>query len=197
MITIEFKDLLKKYIDDCITIQELRRLEQLLEQLPEKDVQEIIFSLIHYEDVQLILSDEQMNEKLSIILNSLMTELSISTSSKVRPINKIFIRVFVGIAATLLCVLGILFYLNSKETIENITVNEEIDPARSFAMVTLVNGDSIDVDATTQGLIYNKRGIKEFKNLIKKVYKSKNKICLINYLCLYFSYSSYNVTLHF
>lgn len=80
MITIEFKDLLKKYIDDCITIQELRRLEQLLEQLPEKDVQEIIFSLIHYEDVQLILSDEQMNEKLSIILNSLMTELSISTS---------------------------------------------------------------------------------------------------------------------
>jgi len=164
MSSIELKYLLNKYFDNCITVEELRILEEVLEQSSQENIEAVLLLLLTQKDMEVELSNAQITESLSHVLDNLKVDLVSSMETKPTRFRKKFIHVFGGVAAILLGVLGILFFsTDGHENVERAQIHEELYTAKSLAKITLVNGDSIEINTTTTGIIYNKGGIQVFK----------------------------------
>lgn len=160
------KILLEKYLSNTLEVKERAELMTKLEPLSNEEVAHILGDLEPPEDYISAISENEMIDRLDGIKDALFEQNKIRTMPS-RPKEKLYIWK-VAVAACFLMAIGwSLYYWGGGQQHQDtllMSVKEDIDPAKPTALITLANGETIQIDSTAVGLIYSKAGLNVYKS---------------------------------
>lgn len=169
----EIKYLLKRYFDNTISVPELNLLEALIDNIEKKKLQEILTSIDIENNIPPFVAEGEINDRLAPVFDVLMAKIS-DEASVPRKLSFIY-KHWLAVAASLLVISSVALYvnlfsdLNKKELIV-----EDIFPAKPFAEISLTNGDVIQIDSLSIGLIYRNDELSVYKTATGEiVYENK------------------------
>lgn len=161
-------ELLKRHIDGSITSQQNILLEELINKTDSKVLENTIFQILKDTDSKIEAIDVSFNKtKFEYIFNRIESQQqqqqvhSIERSSST--IYK-YLRYISSIAAVLIAGIFVLQYFNKVDKVEHVINIVDIDPAQSIAKISIGNGDTLTIDSTTTGLVYNEKGIRVYRS---------------------------------
>lgn len=173
-------DLMNKYLADCLNIEEKLDLANRIRSISNDEFLEILTQLEVPEKSSIRLSSLEVNQRLDTLFENLLLDERVSAPAEVIPLKRtknLFPLWFTVAAACLICLLGFLYVLttlNFKET-TLVEHTQDVEPAKSIALIVLENGDQIKVDSATEGLVYSKEGLHVYINKEGEVvYKDTN-----------------------
>lgn len=163
------KVLLIKHFENSLSEDEKLELSERLKTISDKQLHELLAEVDTPSHDDPMISAEDIERRLQHVLDKIMTEQHFSVvdspDSEIRKKAKFRrLRRILAVAAMTLLIATFGYYLYQPLGTGQEAVAVDIEPARSFAIIALDNGDSIQVDSDASGVIYAKNGVKIFKD---------------------------------
>ncbi|TJZ53771.1 DUF4974 domain-containing protein [Sphingobacterium olei] len=159
------KLLLIKYFDHLLSEEEQKELIDRLEDTSDDQLKDILSTIDTHLHEDLSFSEEKMEKSLDQVLDRLLDKTQFEeTAVEPIPNTPVISWKVLFIAASVLIIGAFGYYFNQETPLQKEIVVVDVNPATPLAMVTLDNGDIIQIDSAALGLVYSKGGIKIFKD---------------------------------